>query len=210
MELVAVFLFAMALSTDGFFVGIAYGLKHIKIPLASQSIIVLLSVFAVTISMLCGRALALILPGNWASAIGAGMLLIIALSYFVRAFKAKLAKADEEKPLLKLTIKSLGIIIQIIKEPSSADLDASGEISTHEACWLGIALAVDSLGAGLGAAMAGLNIELTAISVGVINLIMINCGLGLGRVVKAKRLGESASFILAGIMFLVIGILKLI
>lgn len=208
-ELVAILLFAVALSTDAFFVGIAYGLKRIKIPPASIGIIVFLSIFAVTVSMLCGKGLALIIPGGWAAKIGAVMLLIIALTYFIRAIKAKLAGVNVDQPIFTLTIKSLGIIIQIIKEPSSADLDASGEISMHEAGWLGVALAVDSLGAGLGAAMAGLNILLTALSVGVINLIMINSGLGLGKMVKTRQIGESTSFVLAGIMFLCIGILKL-
>lgn len=210
MELIAVILFALAVSADGFVAGIAYGINKIRIPLFSLVVIALASACAVTISMICGKGLASILPDFVASAAGALILLVIGIYFLLRACREKIAglEGNGEDPLVILNIRSLGIIIHILKEPSSADLDASGEISAREAFFLGFALALDALGAGIGVAMAGFNILFTAIAVGMLKFILINSGIIIGRVIRHER-WKTVSSVIPGMIFITIGILEL-
>ncbi|MDI5788515.1 hypothetical protein PO124_09275 [Bacillus licheniformis] len=52
-------------------------------------------------------------------------------------------------------MKSLGIVIHILRKPTSADIDKSGIITGIEAFLLGFALSIDAFGAGIGAAALG-------------------------------------------------------
>lgn len=210
-EYIVILLFALAVSADGFMVGIAYGIKKIKIPIASLILIAGASTLAVTLSMICGKGLASFLNPIWASRIGAAMLVIIGLYFLLQALKERINNlpAPEDSAILTLNLEFLGIIIKILKKPSSADMDCSGEINLREAFFLGLALAVDALGAGMGAAMTGLNILFTALTVGMLKLIVVSSGIKLGGVVKNKAL-HGISSLLPGIILITIGIMEIL
>jgi len=188
LEFLAILFFALAVSTDGFVVGMAYGIKKIKIPLASLLLIAMASATAVSISMICGKGLAVLLPPALTNKIGALFILVIALYFLAQACRSRLEELqeDEQEPLMAFTIKPLGIIVQILREPSTADFDSSGEISLREAFFLGFALAVDALGAGFGMAMAGYDIFCTALMVAVLKLILVSSGMWLGKIVSKE------------------------
>lgn len=207
MEVWAALLTGLALSMDGFTAGIAYGCRKIHLPLASSLVITLASLSAVSISMLCGKGLSEVLPGGLAIKLGAFLLIALGIYNLMQACRERINKLplNEEEPLLTLSIKTLGIIVQILKEPASADFDSSGEIGLKEAFFLGLALALDAFGAGIGLAMTGLNILYTALSVGVVQLVLVNAGICLGKSLKAERFQHIAAvvpgFILVGIGF---------
>ncbi len=211
MEILTALLFALAVSADGFVVGVAYGINKIKIPVISLLVIAFASACAVTISMALGKGLAAILPPYWASGIGSFLLITIGIYFLLQACRDKIDRiaSNGEEALFTFSIKQLGIIVQILKEPSTADFDYSGEISAKEAFFLGFALALDALGAGIGAAMAGLNIFFTSISVGVLKFILVKSGFFLGKMIENRHL-KSMSSLIAGILFLIIGVLELI
>lgn len=210
MEYMLILLFALAVSADGFMVGIAYGIKKIKIPFLSLILIACASALAVTFSMICGKGLAAFLNPSWASHLGAAMLIIIGLYFLLQALKEKINQIEaSNSAIITLNLEFLGIIVQILKKPSSADMDCSGEINLKEAFFLGLALAVDALGAGIGAAMTGLNILFTALSVGVLKFILVNSGIYLGEAVKSKYI-EGISSLLPGIILITIGIIEIL
>lgn len=206
-----ILMLALAVSGDGFLVGVAYGVKKIKIPLISLLVIALASTTAVTVSMLCGKGLASVLSPEFASRTGALLLVIIGIYFLLQACGEKINNLgnDNDEPLISIKVKPLGIIVQILKEPSSADMDCSGEISLREAFFLGLALALDALGAGLGAAMAGFSILLTAICVGVLKFILLNGGIYLGKFMGSQR-WICFSTLLPGIILVTIGLVELI
>ncbi|HWQ76056.1 MAG TPA: sporulation membrane protein YtaF, partial [Syntrophomonas sp.] len=148
MDILAILLFALAVSGDGLMVGIAYGVRNIKIPLLSLLIIAVASALAVSVSMVFGKVLSLFIAPRQAAAIGSAMILIIGAYFLLQFVRQKIAELQqsEQDPLLTLNVNVLGIIIQILKKPASADFDHSGEISLKEAFFLGIALAMDALG----------------------------------------------------------------
>jgi putative sporulation protein YtaF len=114
---------------------------------------------------------------------------------------------SEEDPLLTLHCNALGIIIQILKKPASADFDCSGEISLREAFFLGLALAMDALGAGAGLALAGMNIFLTATSVGMVKFILVNTGMRMGQKMNDERWQSLAPF-LTGFIFVAVAMIE--
>ena len=108
-----------------------------------------------------------------------------------------------------MQIKPLGIIIQILKEPSTADFDSSGVIGFKEAFFLGLALAVGAFGAGIGIAMAGYSILFTAVSVGVLKFLLVSTGLLMGTYfIKSERWQYFAS-VLTGLILLALGFIEL-
>jgi putative sporulation protein YtaF len=231
--IISLLLLALAVSMDGLGVGITYGLRRIHIPLKSILIISLCSGAVVLISMLVGTWLSTLFSFRIASFVGAGILILIGCWSLVQYIVNRLRRQDEDDTLTsdstpqeKLTssvtpgnmlrakewsieIKRLGLVIQILRTPHVADIDASGVISATEALLLGIALSLDSLGVGLGAALTGLPPLWTAL------LIFLACGtlLAVGLRIGfhySKFAFMRAIGVLPGLVLIAIGVLRLL
>jgi putative sporulation protein YtaF len=211
LELISSILFGLAVSADGFAAGMAYGVKKIKIPIFSLLVIALASALAVSISMFCGRGLAMGLSPELASRLGALTILVLGSYFVLQALGEKISTIDTEaeQPIISVSIKPLGIIVQILKEPARADFDCSGIISAREAFFLGLALALDAMGAGVGVAMAGLNIFYTVLAVGVLKFILVNLGLLVGAFFNQAWI-NSLSAVISGLILIIIGISEFI
>lgn len=210
MEFLSVVLFTLAVSADGLVVGLAYGVRNIRIPMASLLVIALTSALAVSCSMLCGQTAAHFLSPAAASSLGAVLLMAMGLYFFMGFFRERVrAAADSPEPLLSLELKPLGVIVHILKDPGVADFDRSGVISLKEAMFLGLALALDAFGAGMGLAMTGAPIFLTAVVVGMIKFIIVHTGARWGH--KMKREGmRSWLTLLSGALLFLLGWLEMV
>ena len=69
-----------------------------------------------------------------------------------RYFKRKGSKRNK---VYRFEIRAFGFVVQILKTPTLADFDRSGRITGMEAFVLGVALSLDSLGAGIGIGVLG-------------------------------------------------------
>lgn len=210
MPFINTILLALAVSLDGFVAGLAYGARRIQIKGGALLIMCACSMTAVLCSMLLGRGLVRLLDPRVGKTIGAGMLIILGLWVLIgTALKKADNRAEQsDAPVLLLNIRFLGLIIQILREPSRADLDCSGEIGYKEALFLGTALAVDSLYTGLGAAMANLNIAMTVAAVGLFKYMLVRCGILLGQWFQESVMQRFAP-IIAGLVLCLLGILNL-
>lgn len=215
--------FAMALSFDGFGVGVAYGVRKIKIPLFSLMVISATSALAISLSMVAGHYLSTLISVKAAERVGAIILICVGIWVIAQPWIQSRSKSNEpgESPaetmpakepsseqVVRLHIKPLGLVIQILKEPSAADLDASGTINAMEAFFLGLALAMDALGAGFGAAMAGFKPLMTPLIVGAVKFIFVSSGDYLGRRYAPGWLGSKAA-ILPGWVLILLGIMNM-
>jgi putative sporulation protein YtaF len=210
----ATLIFAIALSLDGFGVGISYGLRNIKIPFKSLIVICLSSASALAISMFAGNIIANLFSEKVAETIGGIALLFVGSWLLIQAWAYRLEPKDgweynEQNPftVCKFSIPSLGIVIKILKEPAKADLDSSGEISPNEAIFLGFALAMDALGAGLGAAMMGFSPIITPFIAGMTKFCLVILGLYLGSQSRIVSLRGKLNF-LPGVIIMLLGIVK--
>ncbi|HYF77174.1 MAG TPA: sporulation membrane protein YtaF [Symbiobacteriaceae bacterium] len=167
MNTLSLALLALALSLDSLTVGLLYGVRGIKLPWTAMAVVSGASGLLLAGAMSGGRMLSELLPAGVAGRLGALLLVGVGLwiSYQTwRSHKRPGAQPPEPTPapapggplkVWRLRLGSIGIVIEILREPGAADLDHSGHISLSEACFLGVALALDSVAAGLGAAMAG-------------------------------------------------------
>src|SRR5699024_11112507 len=130
---------AFALSLDSFSAGLAYGLRAIRVPLKSVCIIGLCSARSLSIAMLFGQLLDSFLSPVAANRFAGTILILIGTLALYQVFRPERPLTDE-KVLFKLEIRSVGVVINILKKPQQADFDQSGTITGLEAFVLGIAL----------------------------------------------------------------------
>jgi len=208
MGILSVLAFAVALSMDGFGAGIAYGIRKIRIPVLSLVVISLTSSTAIGISMAFGHLISRYVSVQNAEFIGSAILIFVGLWILLQTWSANKEKRQDD-PILNLKIKPLGLVVQILHEPTVADIDRSGNISLKEAVLLGAALAMDALGAGFGAAMTGFGTLLTPVVVGMVKFILLTTGVFLGRNYAAGWLGDRASA-LPGWLLIFLGLARVI
>ncbi len=136
-----------------------YGLRKIRLTLLAYLILGAMSGVLMLVAVAAGNALGGALPSRTASALGALTLLGLGLWHLAGAWRTSLqvngADGVSETPLLRLRVPPLGIIVQILRDPSEADIDHSGRIDSREAGALGLALGLDAFAAGLGAGFSG-------------------------------------------------------
>lgn len=212
-EFFALALIALALSVDSFVAGASYGVRNIKLPLLSLAIISLMSMVAITVSMMLGYAFAGYFSPTLARKLGGTILILIGLWVLIQSLQGNGGSENENTedttdPLVYIRIRALGLAVQILREPSKADLDRSGTISPREAVLLGLALAMDAFGAGIAISMLGFNIIFTTLLVGLCQFMMINAGLITGIGMGATKLSKKMCH-LPGIILITLGLFKI-
>lgn len=207
-----------AVSLDGFGVGIAYGMRHIRVPLGALLIIMLCSGGIVLLSMTIGSMLSSSITPAMAKVIGGFILISVGLYcfYHIRQSKKNGESFDKKEPIVEnmqkdhdRKSKNLNMINIVLKKPEHADLDASGSISAKEALLLGIALALDAFGAGLGAAMLGYAPLLTAFLIAVMCGFFVYSGMKIGMMMSKNRWMKKMTF-LPPLLLIAIGVSNLL
>lgn len=203
-------LLAFAVSLDSFSVGFTYGLRKMKIPFKSIIVIACCSAITLIAAMAVGKVIETFLSPDMAERIGGIVLVLLGgwiLYQFFRTEKTKEA-LPHEKMIVNFEIKSLGLVINILKKPMSADFDRSGTITGIEAFVLGLALSLDAFGAGIGAAMLGYSPFALAVTVAVMSSLFVTVGMKVGAMLSRSSVLQKFSFI-PGILLIFIGIWKL-
>lgn len=201
-------LLALALSFDCLSAGLSYGLRNIMLPWYGILIICGCSGSVLAISMLLGSLLEQVIAPGIVQALGAGLLIALGLYILRKSVQELVEQEDEETPLFQWYIHGLGIMVQILKEPQRADLDRSGLISSKEAVWLGLALSLDSFGAGIGLALMGYSPLWISLCTAISACLFLSIGLYVG-----KKLGEHSAYqkikLLPGCLLILIGLFRL-
>ncbi len=183
---------ALVVSLDGFAAALSYGAQRIRVSAAAVFVISVTSAGVIYIAMALGQFLGSLLPANVARYLGAAVLVVLGGYLLAQHSRSKPAEELDSEPLLspvaaesvqpiaEINLRMFGLVIHILRHPALADRDHSGVISWQEAILLGLALALDAFGAGLGAAMTGLPALSTALVVGVVKICALVSGWELG------------------------------
>ncbi|WP_042222297.1 sporulation membrane protein YtaF [Oceanobacillus manasiensis] len=191
-------LLVVAVSLDGFGVGVTYGMRKIHVPVAALCIIMLCSGGIVLVAMSIGTGITALLSPEITRYIGGGILIAIGSLTFYNNLRSGKTQQQNQNA-----------ITTVLTDPNKADLDKSGNISTSEALLLGAALALDAFGAGIGASMLGYPPVLTAILVACMSGIFLFSGIRLGLfLAKSKQMQQMS--LLPSVLLIAIGVCNII
>ena len=209
MHIVSALFLGLAGNLDNLGVGVSYGAQKIRIPVLSNFFIALLSGVVTAISVLTGHLLSQYIA--IAGELGASMIIVLGVWVMVHkvSLENNLPAAVPAIKTFSVSIKPLNYIVQITKNPSVADLDANGFISTKEAFALGLTLSFNCIATGVGAGLTGLTPLPLSISVFLFSMITISLGYWTGWKTSSDRL-EHWSQVFSGALLILIGIYELL
>lgn len=191
----------IAVSLDGFGVGVTYGIRKIHVPLHALSIIMLCSGLVVLFSMTMGSMFSAFISPQLAKILGGCILISLGIFSLYRMIQSKVISSDDHQK----TDRKKHRFKTVLTNPNQADLDASGVISTNEALLLGIALALDAFGAGLGASIIGYSPLLTTVLISCMSGLFVYSGLKTGLMLSKNKHLQQMSFI-PPLLLIVLGI----
>ncbi|WP_058992681.1 sporulation membrane protein YtaF [Sarcina ventriculi] len=201
MNLLATILFVLSASFDAFVVAMSYGFKNIKIKPFINFVISFISSLGTFISMEIGLALTNIIPLSVVNILGSIIMLLLGL-YCLLDYRKVLKKSTNHKDR-NLNPSSP---IVILEKPEIADTNKSGTIEFKESILLSIALALNNVGLGIGASIAGLHIILTTIVTLIITIILIPLGFLCSKKLLNTWIGKSGSLI-SGILLIILAVI---
>ncbi|WP_163581593.1 manganese efflux pump [Gracilibacillus saliphilus] len=109
-----------------------------------------------------------------------------------------------------VSIRALcAFFINILKKPMAADIDRSGKINGVEPILIGIALSLDSFGAGIGIYILGASPIFTPLYVFFITVVFLVLGVNVGKYCANIKGLKNMSFI-PGCLLIIIGIWKMV
>lgn len=204
------FLLVIAVSLDGFGVGVTYGMRQIRVPLFPLVIIMLCSGIIVLVSMTVGTYLTTFISPAIAGSLGGIILIAIGLFCLINVIRAKI----NEQAFLRdqneiMEANKIGKYRSVLTKPQHADLDQSGSISAAEALLLGSALALDAFGAGIGAAMLGYSPFVTAILIALMSGFFVYSGIHAGIFLAKNRAMQKMTF-LPPLLLIALGIFNIL
>lgn len=216
--LLLIIMLAVSLNIDSLGVGISYGIRKIKVPMISKIILCSLSIIYTSIAIMFGKWLVAVLPGEITNIIGVTILITMGVLIIVKNVFSKesikennvtVSKIKKTNPI-NFYIKPLQLTIQIIKDPIYGDIDNSNVISSREALYLGIALSIDSLGAGIGSCAAGMSSLFIPFAIGIFQITFLTLGISIGKKIASyPNINKKLSFVISGLLLITLGIIRL-
>src|SRR5690625_464202 len=189
----------IAVSLDGFGVGVTYGIRKIQVPFTALFIIMLYSGLVVLLSMTIGSMLSAFISPHLAKIFGGSILISLGIFSLYNIIRSKDNALDPNED------KRGNVFKTVLTNPDQADLDKSGVISTHEALLLGLALALDAFGAGLGASIIGYSPLLTTLLISCMSGFFLFSGIKVGLFLSKSKQLQQMTFI-PPLLLIVLGI----
>ena len=180
----------IAVSLDGFGVGMTYGMRQVRVPIHALIIIMFCSGIVVMASMTLGTVLRSFISPDIAGMFGGVILILLGLFSLYNILRPE--KTNRNDGAVKHRLDDLK---EVLVTPHNADLDQSGAISSSEALLLGIALALDAFGAGFGASMLGYSPLLTAGLVACMSGLFLLCGIKIGVLLSKNKMLQRLTFL---------------
>lgn len=149
---------ASALSLDAFVASFAYGSKKIKIPFRSVQVINLICGAITGLSLLLGTIVKQYIPDWLTVAISFTILFILGIVKLLDSItKSIIRKYNNLNKEIEFSLFNFKFILNLYANPEDADIDRSNTLSPREAASLAIALSLDGITVGLGAAIGNVN-----------------------------------------------------
>ena len=193
-------LFSLSSNLDNIVVGIAYGIKKIRIGVITNLIIAVITSSGTFLSMSVGAYIAKFLSHSIANDLGAIVIVTLGI-YFLTLSIIKLLNNTTSK---ELALKNINDMVEYAEK---SDLDSSGDISTKEGIFVAFGLTFNNLGTGIAASITGISIQYTVLFTFILSVLSIILGETLGKHILGKILGKYAP-LFSGILLIILGIIE--
>lgn len=201
----AVFLYILSVNLDSIGVGISYGLRKIHITTAAGIVIAMFSVICFGLSLYLGALLTTALPSSCGRYLASIILLVLGIWICVTGFCDR--KPHKIKTERTFSIRSLGITISIMRDPTLCDFDASSRIDIREAIYLALALSLDSVAVGFSAGLSGIVAWYLPPLVGVSQFLFLIFGKLIGSsLLNISKVPHEVWTIVSGILLIILAI----
>lgn len=207
-------LLAIPISLDCFGIGITYGIKNTYITPIAKIIIFSIFFIVTSIAVRIGTLIIKIFSLEFANITGVVLLVLMGFWMIYQSYRPKREKIKKKKTLkpqiFKLFIKPFGLTIQIIKNPSSSDLDHSNHIDAKEALYLGLAISIDAFCAGVGCSAIGITSFYFPLFIAIFHILFLTLGSFMGKMLSSHtKIPDNIWSIISGVLLITIGISKL-
>jgi putative sporulation protein YtaF len=180
---------SLVVSLDALISGLTYGLKGMRLPIASLAIIGMVTVVCTSLALGGAHVAGWFVNPRTAAVAGATLLVLLGgyhllLDYLTQDGSPELRSRSAAGRELKFSVGAL--LVDIMVKPEAADIDRSMDIGAMEAVFLGLALGLDNAVATLAASlgnhlpaytplvMGGVQTGLTAIGLCISRRVVIN------------------------------------
>lgn len=198
----------VALSLDAFVASFAYGTRRIKIPFPSVAVISVVCTAMLAVSLLAGSLLRPFLPQGLTQGLCFAILFLLGITRLCdSAIKTLIRRHKRMHRQVSFSMFSLKFILDVYADPEKADRDGSRVLSPAEAASLAVALSLDGLAVGFGAALMQVNFVLVMAFSLVVGMLAVRLGGRIGNK-AAQKLPFDLSW-LSGALLIVLAVLKL-
>jgi putative sporulation protein YtaF len=206
-QFLTILFIAVSCNLDNVCVGLAYGARGIRIPLASNLLIAAVTAGGTGLCMVFGHQAFRVLPPQIGSVLGA--LLLVVMGVWIIQQEAFRGRAKPEKIRAAPSKRSrLRRLFDLLADPILADRDFSGHIDLRESLVLSMALMLNNIPNGVGAGLLALSPAFMVGAVFLLSLLTFRIGLSLGRTVGARWLGSHAGTV-SGLLLVAVGIVEI-
>ena len=196
-----------ALSMDAFVASFAYGANKVKIPFSSVTVINVICSSILAVSLFFGSIVSSFIPEGITHLVCFFILMVLGLTKLVESIISWiLEKKEDFNKNIKISFLGLDFHINI-KPQKEEKFDERKILGLKEASSLSVALSLDGLAVGFGAALANANsIQIVAFSL-ISDMVAVMLGAFIGNKV-AEKISFNLSW-LSGIMLMILAFLKL-
>ncbi len=194
---------ALINNLDNIGVRIAYSIRGIKISMAINLWISVITFLISAFAAFSGTLMSEFLSKQLSSVISMLLLSAIGLWIIAEPFVKKNTDVVKEPGGVEKSVW------HVLVNPHNADRDGSKHIDFQEATVLGIALSLNNIGGGLGAGMIGLNSLLVGLFSAAFSFLALWAGNYIADYFMKWKLGNAAT-IVAGVVLIAIGVEQVI
>ena len=194
-------LLAFSASLDSLIIGIAYGIKKIRIKFSINIIIALIVTLGTFLSMLLGAILGNFIPGYICNYIGAILLIAVGIWMTIDYYKDQKSLSSDTTDSDDINndlIDSLNYD-EILTKNKTADIDGSGNIELKEAVSLALALSINNFALG---------IPLTTAFTFIFSVLILIIGFKIGNSFLSKIFGKYSG-LLSALIIILMGVFQL-
>lgn len=201
-------LLAVALSMDAFFASFSYGNSRIHIPWRSVLIINGICAALLGVALWAGTLVQTLVPVGLTQKICFVILLLLGLGKLLdSATKSLIRRFGALHSNWRFSLFQFRFVLSIYADPEEADADHSKIISPMEAASLAVALSLDGMAVGFGAALGQVNGWAVLLAALVTDALAVMGGAWLGEK-AAKKLPFNLSWF-SGVLLILMAISKL-